>query len=289
MAVTLGLELFSLHCVQQELDADPKAVLKKVLDLGFRHLEPANHSAAQEPGTGLGIPAEELAELLEPYGARVGSAHIGGLDDETLPAVMEYNRVLGNRNLVVPIEFFTGYDHIMRMCEHYNHVGKILIENGFNPLAYHNHYHEFQQVNGKPVLYHIVENTDPKYLHFEMDTGWDVRGGRDPIEEMKRMGNRLRLIHIKEYKTHPANLLEGRREMVSWDSFGANHQKGGRMTPEDFASAGEGMMPLGEILKTADALGVEAAVWEQDGCGTDFYQSLARTVDYLRQFKHLCI
>lgn len=108
MAVTLGLELFSLHCVQQELDADPKAVLKKVLDLGFRHLEPANHSAAQEPGTGLGIPAEELAELLEPYGARVGSAHIGGLDDETLPAVMEYNRVLGNRNLVVPIEFFTG-------------------------------------------------------------------------------------------------------------------------------------------------------------------------------------
>lgn len=121
-------------------------MLKKVLDLGFRHLEPANHSAAQEPGTGLGIPAGELAEL-----------------------------------------------------------------------------------------------------------------------------------------------LEGRTEMVSWDTFGANHQKGDRMTPEDFVSAGEGMMPLGEILKTADALGVEAAVWEQDDCGTDFYQSLARTVDYLRSFKHLAI
>ena len=60
MALKLGLELFSLHCVQQELDKDPKMVLKKVLDIGFRHLEPANHSAAEEPGTGLGIPAEEL-------------------------------------------------------------------------------------------------------------------------------------------------------------------------------------------------------------------------------------
>ena len=65
MALKLGLELFSLHCVQQELDKDPKAVLKKVLDIGFRHLEPANHSAVEEPGTGLGIPAEELKELLE--------------------------------------------------------------------------------------------------------------------------------------------------------------------------------------------------------------------------------
>lgn len=34
MAVQLGLELFSLHCVQKELDAEPKAVLRKVLDLG---------------------------------------------------------------------------------------------------------------------------------------------------------------------------------------------------------------------------------------------------------------
>lgn len=289
MAVKLGLELYSLHCVQKELDDDPRAVIKKVLDLGFRHLEPANHSAADEPGTGLGIPAEELAEMMEPYGARVGSAHIGGLDDQTLPAVMAYNRTLGNRNLVVPIEFFTGYDHIMRMCEHYNHVGKVLIENGFNPLVYHNHYHEFQEVAGKPVLYHIVENTDPQYVHFEMDTGWDVRGGHDPIEEMKRLGNRLRLIHIKDYRTAPANLLAGRTEMVTWETFGANHQEGDQMTPGDFVSAGEGMMPLAEILKTADALGVEAAVWEQDDCGEDFYGSLGKTLEYLRGFPHVSI
>ena len=289
MALKLGQELFSLHCVQQELDKDPKAVLKKVLDIGFRHLEPANHSAVEEPGTGLGIPAEELKELLEPYGARVGSIHIGGLDDETLPAVMKYNQVLGNRNLVVPIEFFTGYDHIMRMCEHYNHVGRVLIENGFNPLVYHNHYHEFQEVNGKPVLYYLAENTDPKYVHFEMDTGWDVRGGHDPISEMKKMGSRLRLIHIKDYKAHPANLLEGRTEMVTWETFGANHQEGDKMTPSDFVCAGEGMMPLEEILRIADELGVEAAVWEQDDCGMDLYESLGRTVEYLRRFKHLYI
>ena len=38
MAVKLGLELYSLHCVQKELDENPRNVIKKVLDLGFRHL-----------------------------------------------------------------------------------------------------------------------------------------------------------------------------------------------------------------------------------------------------------
>lgn len=289
MALKLGLELYSLHCVQKELTEDPRGVLKKVLEIGFRHLEPANHSAAEEPGTGLGISAEELVEIMKPFGARIGSIHIGGLNDETLPAVMKFNQTLGNRNLVVPIEFFTGYDHVMRMCEHYNHVGKVLIENGFNPLVYHNHYHEFQEINGKPILYYLVENTSPEYVHFEMDTGWDVRAGRDPVEEMKKIGNRLRLIHIKDYASRPANLLEGRTELVTWDTFGANHQEGDKMTPADFESAGNGMMPLEEILRTADALGVEAAVWEQDDCGIDLYESLGKTVDYLKRYPQLYV
>ena len=48
-------------------------------------------------------------------------------------------------------------------------------------------------------------------------------------------------------------------------------------------------MPLEEILRIADELGVEAAVWEQDDCGMDLYESLGRTVEYLRRFKHLYI
>ena len=122
-----------------------------------------------------------------------------------------------------------------------------------------------------------------------MDCGWDVRAGEDPITEMKKIGNRLRLIHIKDYRTQPANLLIGRTEMVNWDNFGANHQEGDKMTPGDFVSAGEGMMPLEKILKTADELGVEAAVWEQDDCGENLYDSLAKTIQYLKQFKHLYI
>lgn len=289
MALKLGLELFSLHCVQEELDKDPRSVLKKVLEIGFRHLEPANDSADRDPGTGLGLSAEELLEIMKPYGARIGSIHIGGLNEKNLPDVMRFNQKLGNRNLVVPFVFYTDYDQIMRQCELWNRLGKTLIENGFNPLSYHNHYHEFQEVNGKPILYHLVENTSPEYFHFEMDTGWDVRAGRDPIEEMKKLGNRLNLIHIKDFGKRPANLLEGRTEMINWQTFGANHQEGDKMTPNDFVSAGEGMMPLEEILRTADAMGVEAAVWEQDDCGIDLYDSLRKTVEYLKQFSQLYI
>ncbi len=45
-------------------------------------------------------------------------------------------------------------------------------------FLYHNHYHEFQKLQDKYVLYHIMENTDPQYVDFELDTFWAHAAGR---------------------------------------------------------------------------------------------------------------
>lgn len=283
----LGVQLYSLYRIQSRIDSDPEAVLKDILDIGFKHLEPANTIADADPGTGYRIPADRLLELFEPYGARIGSAHIGPITDDTLPEILKFHQKIGNKNIVWAIEFYNSYDNIMRRCEDYNRFGKFLVENGMNPLSYHNHYHEFALVNGKPILYHIIDNTDPKYVNFEMDTGWDIRAGRDPIAELEHVGNRLRLIHIKDFRRTPPNLLLGKPEWINWDNFGANHQDGDPMTPGDFVEIGDGMMPIQKILDTASALGAESAVLEQDDGELGIIESLKISYEKLKSYKNL--
>lgn len=77
----------------------PVETLQKILEAGYRYLEPANARAGQDPGIGWGLSVEKLLEILQPYGARVSSAHVGPLDESTLPSIVEYHSTIGNRNI----------------------------------------------------------------------------------------------------------------------------------------------------------------------------------------------
>lgn len=278
---------FQLYSVREPMEKNPVDTLKKVLEAGYRFLEPANPIAAEDPGIGYGVSAETLLEILKPYNAKISSAHVGPLEEKTLPKIVEYHQKVGNKNIVQAIEFYTGYDHLMRRCEDYNRIGKFLVENGMNPLLYHNYYHEFQEFNGKPILYHMLENTDPQYVNFEVDTGWTMRAGRNPMEELKFIGDRLRIIHIKDFSHTPPNLLIGKEDPTTWETFGANGQSGDVMRPEDFCEIGAGMMEIQNIIDTASAMGAEYAVLEQDQAACDIIESITMSMENLKKYKGL--
>lgn len=111
---------------------------------------------------------------------------------------------------------FTTYDDLMRQCEFFNKVGKQCHEEGFTFL-YHNHDHEFRTFNGKSIMDHMVENTDPDYLSLELDTFWVMRAGLNPVEQLKHFGKRVKLVHQKDF---------------AWDSLAPINTIG--LTPEDY-------------------------------------------------------
>lgn len=96
MALKIGLQLYS---VREPMAVQPVETLQKILEAGYRYLEPANARAGQDPGIGWGLSVEKLLEILQPYGARVSSAHVGPLDESTLPSIVEYHSTIGNRNI----------------------------------------------------------------------------------------------------------------------------------------------------------------------------------------------
>jgi len=284
MAVKLGIQLFSLR---NKMAEDPVATLKKIFEIGYRYLEPANSRANEDPVLGYGVSAGQLSEILQRYGGRICSAHLGPLTMETIPEIARQHHALGNKNIVEAIMFYQDYDHLTRRCEEYNKIGRYLVGHDMNPLLYHNHYHEYQVLGGKEILYTIMENTDPDYLQFEVDTGWVKRAGRDPVTEMKVAGSRLRTIHIKDFSHTPPNLLIGKEDPISWETFGANYQPGDVMTPEDFVEVGTGMMEIQAILDAANELGVEYAILEQDDTARDIFDSIGDSLQNLKKYQGL--
>lgn len=289
----VGLILYS---VRDEMAKDPLATVKKVGELGYKYVEVCNHNAAADPGCGFGIGAEELKAEFDRFGTKAISAHIFPIEGADLTKVVAYEKILGNTNIVNPMARFSSYDDMMRQIEGFNESGKKLKEMGMNYL-YHNHNHEFRTYKGKSIMDYIVENTDPAYVSLELDTFWAMRGGKDPIEILKKYGDRIKLVHQKDFARDaicPINLnglTPEDWELEEGEIFTPNGRVVERTTeptPEEqaemeaqqiartsaFAEIGKGIMPIQQIIDTADQFTkAEYIILEQD------YTRMASQID----------
>jgi sugar phosphate isomerase/epimerase len=81
-----------------------------------------------------------------------------------------------------------------------NRAGRMAREAGLR-LGYHNHNWEFFPLTDNPskTAYDVlIEKTDPRYVHFEMDLFWVTRGARDPVDLLRRLDGRVRQYHVKD-------------------------------------------------------------------------------------------
>lgn len=266
--IKVGLILYS---VRGEMEHDPIGTVERVAQMGYKNIEVCNHNAIQDPGCGFGVDAPTLKAAFDKFGSKVVSAHVFPFEKSDMQAVIAYNQALGNHNIVNPMGKFSTYDDLMRQCEDFNRWGKICREAGMTYL-YHNHDHEYKTFGGKAILDLIAENTDPDYLSFELDTFWTMRGGVDPVEQMKKMGDRIKLIHQKDFawdSMAPLNTIgitPEEREMkgeVGMDGNSDYAKKGGKFSAEAenearrirntaFTEIGSGIMHIQEIIDAAN-------------------------------------
>lgn len=107
-------------------------------------------------------------------------------------------------------------------------------------LLYHNHNMEFAKYDGKhTALDYIFSNTDPELVGAEMDAYWIHLSGAKPDEYCKKLGNRLKCIHLKDLG-------------VTGVSTPEKYIK----TPSAMA-LGTGNLDLKGIVKAADEVGCE--------------------------------
>ena len=273
MPLAVGLQLYS---VRNTLAQDPWGTLAQIAEAGFKHLEAANHNARNDAGVGFGVGAAEFRSRLDELGMSIVGCHINPLDLDILPAALDYQAELGNIQFGCDIEFYPygDIDYVMRRCEVFNEVGRLAKERGMR-FYYHNHFQEFQRFGDDFVYDLILENTDPDLVKLELDTYWMYRGGQDPIAWLEKCGDRVVLLHQKDFPAdapQPLNLYDGvidPNENIDRALFRD------RKDTRCFTEIGTGVLPIQAIIDAASALpSIDYLILEQDHTAMDEIESI---------------
>ena len=101
--------------------------------------------------------------------------------ENDLDALIAEHKTYGCNNLgigMMPKKFRTGkIEDLQKFVDFLNTTCEKLAKEGMT-ISYHNHWFEFDQIDGKTIYDYLIENTDKRVM-FIPDTFWMVFAGKD--------------------------------------------------------------------------------------------------------------
>ena len=252
----LGLQLYT---VRKAWAQDPSGTLRRLAEIGYREVELFFHEL-DSSGKIIGPSAKELAAMLRDCGIRAIGSHVPASPSADWDALIEYHLALGCSALGIGAAFYDSIADARRLAKWFNEKAQLCAQNGLG-FYYHNHFHEFQKLQGEVVIDVLLREATA--MQFELDAYWITRAGLDPVEFIRKHGPRISMLHLKDMspQAHPVNLLE----VVT-----------GRLTPDNVFTApkdadsvelGTGCMNIAAILAEAEkTASIHHLIIEQDCC-----------------------
>ena len=233
----------ALYTVRNDMKQDAKATLQAVADAGYKNIEAAGYA----DGKFYGMAPADFKAYLNKLNLRPISAHQGSVTLENADAMMADVKAAGFEYFVVPIPPMGHfiYDQetksmgmtggAAKLAGILNTLGEKAHAAGLK-LLYHNHDFEFvEDKEGVVPIDYLLENTDPKYVNYQMDLFWVTKAGVDPIAYFEKYPGRFISWHVKDM------------------------DKKGR-----FAPVGTGTIDFSRILSKKELSGMKFYMVEQD-------------------------
>jgi len=243
MTVPIALQLYS---VRKALAEDFAGVMKKVADAGYAGVEPALGV--------LGATPAEAARLFRELGFEVPSTHAPLPLGDNKARVLDFAATIGCPRIILGgtgRHDFATLDSIKQRCDLFNEAQAVAAENGL-AFGIHNHWWEFQQVEGRYAYQVMLEHLDPA-IFFQIDTYWVQTAGPDPAQVVKELGSRAPLLHLKD---------------------------GPAVRGEPHVAVGDGVLDFHGIVQAAGDV-VEWLIVELDDCATDMVEAVTKSCHYL--------
>ncbi len=246
----VGVQLYS---VRNELAADFEGTLKAVREMGYDGVEFA--------GICDKTPAE-VRDLCKKYDLVPISAHVSIADMLADPDIFNKYKEIGCKYVAIPyipgemrattenykerIEFIKG------LCEQGTKAGITML--------YHNHDFEFFKLDdGTYFLDKMYELIPANLLETELDTCWVKVAGEDPCEYLKKYAGRAHIVHLKDF------YKKGEKVSGMYELIGVKPTESAA-TEEAFGfrPLGHGLQDMPAVVKTAEEIGAEWVIVEQD-------------------------
>jgi len=246
----VGIQLYS---VRDDMMRDAKGTLAQLAKMGYTQIESANSSK----GHYYGLSPKEVKQVMRDLGLTMRSGHVP-IDENWQKAIDEAAEV-GQQYLVCPSlpkqgQTVSNYE---RSADIFNKSAEACKKAGIQ-FAYHNHDSEFEKDNGKVLYDVLLEKTDPRLVAMEMDLGWVVAAGQDPLAYFRRYPNRFPLWHLKDMKKDKAQSTV----------------------------LGTGRMDIAKMLQNSKQSGMKYFFVEQEEYDTTALDSMQRDIAYLKKLNY---
>ena len=239
-----GIQLYTIN---DAMRTDARGSLKRLREIGYVEVESAGYGS---------LTAQQFRGLVDEAGLSCPSAHLQ-FDLDNLNRAFDDAHALGAKFAVSSVMrslalganapknvLSTGItlDEAKRTAELANRIGTAAQRAGLQ-FIYHNHNFEFADVGNGQIGYDLIlKETDPKLVKFQIDCGWMIFAGHDPVAYFGKYPGRIPLIHVKDFL--PAQK-------------GATDMKG--------AELGHGTVDYKPIFAAAEKAGLQHYFVEQEG------------------------
>ena len=273
MADPLGLPLgLQLYSVRDILPKDYDGTLKQLSAIGYREVEAAGF---------FGRTPAQVKLAMDQAGLHCVSAHYPLV--QLLPKVdetIQFGKDLGLDYIVCAapgLKDASGVkapasraaresmtlDDWRWNAEQFNRIGERVHAAGMK-FAYHNHTPEFRSENGVMFYDELLRSTDPSKVAMELDCGWAIVAGQNPVNLLTRYPARISMLHVKDFKITAA------------------------VTPANAPPStelGRGTIDYRPIFEAAKKAKIEHAFVEQEEFDMPAMEALKVDADYMRALK----
>jgi sugar phosphate isomerase/epimerase len=203
--IPIALQLYSVRDV---IPKDVPGSIQSIAKMGYQGVEFAGY---------YDMKAKELRKILDHNGLKCCGTHTGldSLKGDALKATAEFNKILGNRNLIVPSlphENVASLAALIDTAKLFTEMAENAKELGMR-VGYHAHEGDFKPLADRIPWEVLFSNAGPDVL-MQLDTGNCIQGGADPVDVLKKFPHRSATIHLKEFgRPNGAVIGEGK---VPW-------------------------------------------------------------------------
>ncbi len=205
----IGLQLYT---VRDACEKDFPGVLKAVSKMGFSGVEFAGY---------YGRTAPELRKMLDEDHLKCYGTHaqLDSLLGDNFAQTVAYNKILGNKLIVVPSlpeERHNTRAALLETTKLFNLLAKKLASEGMI-LGYHNHQSEFIPIDGELPWDTFFGNTDSQ-VKIQFDTGNALGGGAQAAPFLTKYPGRVVSVHVKDFSPTKPDALLGEGN-VDWKAI----------------------------------------------------------------------
>jgi sugar phosphate isomerase/epimerase len=249
MVTNPGIQLYTFR---KEMLADAAGTLKQIAALGIKQIE----SAGSDKGYYYGLKPKEMKQICSDLGMTLCSGHIQ-VDDKFQQTISDAVDA-GQEYLICSSMPAKGQtvDNYKKAAEAFNRSGEACKKANLK-FGYHNHDYEFEQEHGKVLYDVLVENTDAALVNLEMDLGWVIASGKDPVAYFNKFPGRFPLWHLKDM------------DLVKKQSV----------------EFGKGGLDIVKMLHNAKQAGMKYFFIEQEEYSTSPLESMKENMEYLKKIK----